>query len=282
MDGPTETEVRAARKWLAKRGVDVAEPTPLLALRLGVRRGARSPDYWARYVVMVVVLIVGAVVLQLLPLLLGVARADRFQGSWIFLIYAGLVLFIWLPVRSADRRAATWLGDRRLDVSRPSWREPVNGWYLTSVLITFGGGAVLAVVMGVVTFRWVWALTWLALLASGAVVVAVVLNGVFRRPVIAEDDSSLRIDAVVRAEDPLIAMPGLFALPVLVDPLLSEWRAPEFTPWLIGYVVLAFATLLVGRYTQYRRRTLPPGHYGTPPVPDPGTPVDWSPPREAR
>jgi hypothetical protein len=43
MDGPTEAEVIAARKGLAKRGVRVAEPTTLLALRLG----ARPPGYWA-------------------------------------------------------------------------------------------------------------------------------------------------------------------------------------------------------------------------------------------
>jgi hypothetical protein len=31
MDEPTEAEVRVARKWLARRGVEVAEPTTLLA-----------------------------------------------------------------------------------------------------------------------------------------------------------------------------------------------------------------------------------------------------------
>jgi hypothetical protein len=114
----------------------------------------------------------------------------------------------------------------------------------------------------VTTSKGIWALTWLGLLALGAVVVAVVLAGVLRRPVIAEDEPSLVVDAVVRAEDPIIAMPALFALPVVVDLLVSGRQPHEFTPWLIGYVVLAFATFVISRYTRYRRRTLPSGRYG--------------------
>ncbi|MEA5358631.1 hypothetical protein VA596_03715 [Amycolatopsis sp., V23-08] len=256
----TEAEVGAARKWLAKRGVEAEEPTTLLALRLGARGGARPPAYWAWFVVLAAALLLGDFVLVLLPVLLGVARADRFTGSWVFPMCVSFVLLGWLPVRRADRRAAVSLGGRRLDVPRPSWRESMNGWYRASVVITFGGGAVVAVALCVATSRWLWALTWLVLLALSAIVVAVVLNAVLRRPVIAEDDTSLRIDAVLRAEDPFVVMPALFALPVLIDPVLSGW---SFTPWLVGYVVLAFATLFIGRYVQYRHRKLPAGDYGT-------------------
>lgn len=205
MDGPTKAEVRAARKWLAKRGVRVAEPTTLLALRLGARGGARPPVYWAWMVVQ----------------LMG---------------YAGGVLLVRSPARWADRRAAAWLGDRRLDVPRPSSRKSPGGWYLASLVITFGGGALLAVVMCVTTSKWIWAVGWLVLLAVGA---AVVLTGVVRWPV--------------------IAMP---ALPVLFDVLTSGSQPHEFTPWLVGYVGLAYATLLVSRYTRYLRRMLPSGRYG--------------------
>jgi hypothetical protein len=262
MNEPTAAEVKAAKVWLAKRGVTVEEPRPLLALRLGARRGARPPGYWAWLVLLLVVVFLGGFAAQFLPLLLGVARPDRFEGGWIFVMYAALVVLVWLPVRWADRRASAWVGDRRLDVPRPHWRASLDGWYLASVAVTFGGGAVLAVAMCVTTSKGIWALTWLGLLALGAVVVTVVLAGVLRRPVIAEDETSLVVDAVVRAEDPIIAMPALFALPVVVDLLVSGRQPHEFTPWLIGYVVAAFATFVISRYTRYRRRTLPAGSYG--------------------
>ncbi|WP_326944435.1 hypothetical protein OG439_32000 [Amycolatopsis sp. NBC_01307] len=254
---PTEAEVDPAGLWLAKRGVEVVRPTPLLALRLGARRAARPPGYWAWCFLVLAVAVVAGGVLQFLALWLHTP-----MGGVVFAAYAGVVVLVWLPVRWADRRAAALLGDRRLDVPRPPWRESLDGWYLASVLITFGGGALLAVAMCVTTSAWVWAVGWLGMLAIGALVVAVVLTGVLRRPVLAEDETSLMIDAVVRAEDPYITLPALFALPVLFDPLTTGRQPHEFTPWLVGYVVLAFATLLVGRYRQYRRRTLPAGTYG--------------------
>ncbi|MDT7796597.1 MAG: hypothetical protein QOI78_30 [Actinomycetota bacterium] len=257
MDEPTEAEVRAARKWLAKRGVRVAEPTTLLALRLGARGGARPSGYWAWLVVMLVVVGLAAIVTQFLALWLHTPLGGAF-----FVGFAGVVLLVRSPVRRADRRAAAWLGDRRLDVPRPSWRESLGGWYLASLVITFGGGALLAVVMCVTTSKWVWAVGWLTLLALGAVSSAVVLTEVVRRPVIAEDETSLAVDGLVRGEDLFLAMPALFALPVLFDVLTSGSQPHEFTPWLVGYVVLAYATLLVSRYTRYRRQMLPSGRYG--------------------
>ncbi|WP_328649175.1 hypothetical protein OHS58_18495 [Amycolatopsis sp. NBC_00348] len=258
MEGPTKAEVRAARKWLAKRGVTVAEPRTLLALRLGARRGARPPGYWAWAVVLIVLVVLAGIALQFLALWLHTPL-----GSVLFVGNASGLLLVRSSVQRADRRAAAWLGDRRLDVPRPSWRKSLGGWYLASLVITFGGGALLAVVMCVTTSQWVWAVGWLALLTFGAAVVAVVLIGVLRRPVIAEDETSLVIDGVVRAEDPLLAMPALFSLPVLFDVLTSGSQPHEFTPWLVGYVILAYATMLIGLYTQYRRRKLPAGDYGT-------------------
>ncbi|WP_410620508.1 hypothetical protein [Amycolatopsis sp. cmx-8-4] len=254
---PTKAEVEAAGKWLAKRGVEVARPTPLLALRLGARRAARPPGYWAWVVLVLTVVVLAGGILQFLALWLHLPL-----GVGYFAAYAGVVVLVWLPVRWADRRAAAWLGDRRLDVPRPPWRESLDGWYLASVLITFGGGALLAVAMCVTTSAWVWAVGWLGMLAIGAAVTAVVLTGVLRRPVLAEDETSLMIDAVVRTEDPYITMPALFAFPVLFDVLTSGRQPHEFTPWLVGYVILALVTLLVGRYRQYRRRLLPAGTYG--------------------
>ncbi|MBE8517610.1 hypothetical protein ILP97_08850 [Amycolatopsis sp. H6(2020)] len=57
----------------------------------------------------------------------------------------------------------------------------------------------------------------LGVLALGAVVCAVIVTGVVRRPVLAEDEPSAAVDAV-----------------------------PGFAPWLIGYAVLALALQLAG------------------------------------
>ncbi|MFJ1760465.1 hypothetical protein ACIOD2_09125 [Amycolatopsis sp. NPDC088138] len=89
-----------------------------------------------------------------------------------------------LPVRGADRRAVAHLAGRGIYRPRPSWRASLNGRNAASALITFGGGAVLAVVMAVTASKPIWALSWLGLLTLGAVVVAVYLSGVLGRPVI--------------------------------------------------------------------------------------------------
>jgi hypothetical protein len=167
-----------------------------------------------------------------------------------------------LPIRWADRRAAAWLGDRRLDRPRPSWREVLNGGYRASLVVTFGGGGVLGVVMAVSGS--IWAVLWLGLLAVGAAVVAVVLAGVLRRPVIAEDEGSLAVDAATRSVDVLLVLPSMFALPVIADLATTNRQPHEFTPWLIGYVVLAAGTQVAGLITHRRRRRPLPaeGRYG--------------------
>lgn len=278
---PSRTEIEGASVWLRKRGVRVDAPTTLLALRLGVRRGARRPGYWAGYVALTTLLMVGAIGFPLLALLPGVSFADLPESRLAFFMFALLQIGLWLQVRSADRRATAWLGDRRLDRPSPTWRDLLGGWYLASVAITFGGGAVLAVAMCVTTSKWIWAVLWLGLLALGAAVIAVILTGVVRRPVLAEDEASLAVDAAVRGDDLRLAVPSLFALPVLTDLLTTGHQPHEFTPWLIGYVVLAVGTEVVGRLTHRRRQKLPEGTYGTP-MADTGTPVDWSPPQQTR
>ncbi|WP_329055180.1 hypothetical protein OG738_17425 [Amycolatopsis sp. NBC_01488] len=168
---PVDAEFTAAATWLAKHGFRVAEPTPLLALRLGVRGGARPPGYWNVLPGLLVAVFVGLFAVQFLPLLLGV---DRYLAEGRISMVLFTVIFVgnWLPVRRADRRAAVWLGDRRPDRPRPPWREVLGGWYLASAAITFGGGVVLAAVMAVTTSRWAWPLSWLGQLVVGAAVVA--------------------------------------------------------------------------------------------------------------
>ncbi|WIX85535.1 hypothetical protein [Amycolatopsis sp. DG1A-15b] len=109
------------------------------------------------------------------------------------------------------------------------------------------------------TYAW----SWLGLLALGAVVFAVITTGVVRRPVIAEDEPSAAVDAVLRREDLYIAFPSCCSVPVLVDLITTHRQPPGFAPWLIGYAVLAIALQIVGGVFDLRRRpVLRGGGYG--------------------
>ncbi|MEA5358632.1 hypothetical protein VA596_03720 [Amycolatopsis sp., V23-08] len=261
--GSTEAEVRAAGKWLAKRGVEVDEPTTLLALRLGARAGARPPGYWRWAILLMVVAVAGTFALGFLPHALGLHYSDMPEGRTFFALYATMVVGFRLAVRGADRRAAAHLAGRGIHRPRPAWRAALCGWNVAAMVVTFGGGAVLAVVMAVTTSKPIWALSWLALLALGAIVVAVIVTDVLRSPVIAEDEASLAVDSLLRRDDQFLALPALFAYPAVFDPLLSGGQPREFTPWLAGYFALAVATQAIGFAVQYRHRKLPAGDYGT-------------------
>ncbi|WP_410641346.1 hypothetical protein [Amycolatopsis sp. lyj-346] len=252
---------QTAVKWLEKRGVRVAEPATLLTYRLSVRAGRRSPDAFGAVFALNAVLFAGLLGFGLLRLLPGVDGDDLPDGGYIFFVVAATLLTTWLHVRAGDRRAAAWLGDRRPHRPPPSGRDVLNGWYLTSLLVTFGGGAALAVTMA--AGGSLWAVFWLGLLALGAVVDAVILTGILRRPVLAEDEDegSLAVDVVTRLHDVHLLMPSAFAVPVLADLVFGDLPG---APWLIGYVVLAVATHVAGWFAQARRLPALPadGHYG--------------------
>ncbi|WP_410636418.1 hypothetical protein [Amycolatopsis sp. cmx-4-83] len=246
---------RAAVKWLALRGVRVSEATELLTYRLGVRRGKSDAGAFTPVFVANALLCAGLLAYQLLP----PSHADLPDAGIPWFIWTSLVLTNWLQIRAGDRRAVAWLGDRRLIRPRPRWREVVNGWYAASLAVTFGGGAVLALTM--VAGGSVWARFWLGLLVLGAAVDAVVLTGILRRPVIAEDEGSLAVDTVTRLQDVHFALPSLFAVPVVAD---LGYTALPGKPWLAGYVALAVTTHVIGWFAQRRRvPPLPPGaRYG--------------------
>lgn len=252
-------EERVAVRWLGRRGVRVAEPTTVLTARLSVRGGKPAPEAFTVVFVLGAVTFLGIFGYQMLRLLPGVDHGDLPDGGFCSFIAAWASLRAWLHIRAGDRRAAVQLGDRRLDRPPPPWPEVVNGWYFTAFLITFGGGAVLGIALAAQGS--VWALFWLGLLALGAVVDAVILTGVLRRPVLAEDEGSLAVDAVTRREDVLLALPSIFALPVVPDLVFEDLPG---RPWFIGYVALAVATHAVAWFVQRRRLPALPagGYYG--------------------
>ncbi|MEV6446549.1 hypothetical protein [Amycolatopsis sp. NPDC051716] len=245
---PTDAERAAAGRWLVKHRVEVPTMTDLLALRLGFRAGARPPGSW-RWIVVgflgYAAVMIGFASLTFLP---GVRGGELMDSSYVFFIIIAQHLGYWLPARIRDRQALARFGT----LGGPP-RTDVTGWFLAVPLVTFGGGAALAVTMFATTPYRTYAGSWLLLLALGAAVTAAMVTDVYRRPVIAEDATSRAVDTALRQHDLLMAMPGIYAVPALVDPLVGHAQPPEWRPWLAGYAGLAVATQVVVGVAQWRR-----------------------------
>ncbi|WP_206797783.1 hypothetical protein [Amycolatopsis sp. MtRt-6] len=245
---PTDAERAAAGRWLFKHRVDVPTMTDLLALRLGFRAGARPPGTWRWVGVAVLGFTAATIGFESLTFLPGVPGADLVDSSYAFFLVIVQHLGYWLPARARDRQALARFGT----LGGPP-RTEVTSWFLAVPLVTFGGGAALAVTIFATTPFRTYAASWLLLLFLGAAVTAAMVTDVFRRPVIAEDATSRAVDTAVRLHDLLLAMPGIYAVPVLVEPLFGHAQPPEWRPWLVGYALLALAAQVVVGVVQWRR-----------------------------
>ncbi|MFJ1766826.1 hypothetical protein ACIOD2_41310 [Amycolatopsis sp. NPDC088138] len=281
----TRGETAQAAVWLGRHGVRVQAPTRLLATRLGVRVTPwRRPMILWQAAIYVAALAcgIGYQCLQYLP---GVRGVEMTESKILYFILFGLQGAIWFALRRRDRQAAAALGGRALDRPRPPWRAVTDGWYLASAVVTFAGGAALGLTMYFATGYRTYAWSWLGVLGLSAVVFVAAFAGVVRRPVIAEDEPSLAIDALLRTEDLYAASPSMYAFPILLDLLTTHRQPPGFAPWLAGYAALAIALQAVGAIIHRRRRTaLPDGDYGRPlpaPLHAPAA-VNWSPPQAPR
>jgi hypothetical protein len=262
---PSRGEVVHAAVWLGKHGVRVGVPTRLLATRLGVRAGARPRALLIRLVLFFLAGIACAVGYQCLQYLPGVRGVEMTESKLVYFFLFGFQGATWSAIRHRDRRAAAALGARALDRPRPPWRSLANRWYLASVVVTFGGGAALGATMYFATEYRTYAWSWLGVLGLGAAVFAAIFAGVVRRPVIAEDRPSLAVDTVLRVDDLTLALPSMYAVPVLTDLITTHRQPPGFALWLVGYVVLAIALQVVGALVHHGRRpALPDGDYGEP------------------
>ncbi len=246
---PTVAEANLTRTWLTNRGITVDWPTRLLAVRIGSREQARrSYQFYG----------------VLLGFAWAVAVVPHFPVPLKFLlvgaVFTGYPALQWRRVRSREHVAARLAPGG----ARPSWRVAagqVGWWYLVSVATTFGGGAVLCAARFLSSPAA--GACWAVALAIGAFGAALVLGPALRAPVIAEDETSLAVDGILRAQDAAVFAPSA----VLVVLAWIDWSvtwpaAPPWFPVRVGYIVLAIATWAVARFgARYRR--LPPGTYGT-------------------
>ncbi|WP_290050294.1 hypothetical protein [Amycolatopsis solani] len=259
---PTVLEVGRTRAWLARRGVVVWLPTRLLALRVGGRSiGGRGTPVYA-------IVIAGAwwstgVLFKAVEL--------PGQAAALAVLFAVFQILRWRRAQGREQVAESLAG-----TAPPPFRVVARlvGWpYLVSTTLTFVGGAAHcaasfltvpqftwkhwyspAAVIGVHTFA----------LAVGAGATALVLGRVLRGPVIAEDETSRRVDDVLRAEDAYRFAPSavyaVLAMPVFV----VDWATPGYLGWLaLAYLVAVLGLQLIGwLVVRHRYRRLPPGSYG--------------------
>ncbi|WP_410663799.1 hypothetical protein [Amycolatopsis sp. lyj-84] len=252
---PGFDEITATRQWLGKRGVEVGEPSRLLAARVGTRLSRRTPGRF-RW-------LAGAAVVSVLLGMAAGAVGLGGNGILLGLICASLEVALWLSYRHRERALGPLpVMDRRS--RRPSAFAILGAWYVASFVITFGGGAALTAAIHLTTPAKAYAWGLAALLGWAALCCAVILIGTLRRPVYAEDTASAAVDTELRVLDSQAAIPGFYPVIVLYDMAVGDQAPAEFTGWLIAYAVLAFGTTVIGVWRHHRRPALPPGDYGTP------------------
>ena len=198
-------DLRQAGAWLVRHGLDDARPTPLLAVRLAVRRRARQAD---------------RIMLAALILAAALARPDRLATSAYggyephsrtpLLVLTALVVGLLLVrslldqwVRRVDRHAGAALSRRAAHPLQPGWRAMLGRPYAAFTVATFAGAMVLAASALAVpdsTVRYA-AFILLVGLLGVAVGVALQLRDLLTRPVVAEDEVSLTADVIMRIED---------------------------------------------------------------------------------
>ncbi len=247
---PRPIDAAMAVQWLARHGVVVGTPTPLLSLRLGVRERLRTrrPELG---------LVVGLVIGFVAPFGMELAReafGDLPIGSG-FLMGALAVLaqvWRWVTVRESDRPAAALVRP----AARPalSWTLGLLGaWYLTSAVVAYAGGLVLFLLLAPVAPAA--ASLWLGLLVLGAVQSGFVWWSVLREPVVAVDPASFMVDAVLRVEDAhSYAAPAVLPYLACGDLLFAVPVPPSSRPAVVAYAVLAVGAQVVG-WVLHRRRS---------------------------
>ncbi|RSN26170.1 hypothetical protein DL990_32600 [Amycolatopsis sp. WAC 01416] len=256
---PTPEEIEATRAWLGERGVEVETPARLIAVRVGARQTANTASK------MILSACFGIVGLGLL-IAFGVQEflldpdGETTYSRYAFVVFATTQLGSWVSSLYRERE----LGGLPAADRRPSALRVLGGWYLTTYVITFGGGAALAAAMYAGTTAQTFAENWLIALGWAALSTGTILAGSAFRRTRAEDVASIAVDSELRFQDSRLAEPAIFAVAILVDVVFTSRVPAEFTWWLVGYAALAVSATLVARRRSGDRPAFPPGDYGTP------------------
>jgi FtsH-binding integral membrane protein len=212
MAGPTadplavsDRTVRRAAAWLIRHGLTGAEPTPLLAARLRVRRQSLTA-------VVAALVVLGVLVVATFGNV-GTDSAESFRrtatvrliGNVAVVVAVVLARWLWLRVvRRADRRLGAALARRVAHPAQPGGRAVLGRTGLAGIAVSYGGalgiGIAALVLVHTAQDRLTAAVSLLGI-AVLAVTTAVEVADILRRPALAEDPLTLTVDDVLRAED---------------------------------------------------------------------------------
>jgi len=216
-----------AGEWLAGHGLADARPTPVLAARLAVRRRSR---------VGAALLLAAFIIATALVYTVGIVGRSGSHPRWPLLVLTALVLGLVLAqslldrwVRLVDRRVGATLPRRAAHPVRLGWRTVLGLPRAAFAAITFASGIVLAIGVlatrdPVARYAAVILLIGLCGIAAG---VLVQLRHILTRPTVADDETSLTADVVMRVEDAREA-----ALPTVV---WAVWTLPVVSVFGTGF-----------------------------------------------
>jgi hypothetical protein len=228
-----------AMRWLARHGLADAEPTPLLAARLAVRRRAKVFDS-----LLLAAFLIGAALTHAL------GRLTDGTSSWLLVLAAlvvGLLVAQWLLgwwVRRVDRRAGAQLSRRVAHPVELGWPAVLGRPYAAFTVATFTGALLLAVSVLPVsdsTLRYGAIVVLISLAGAGAGVI-MQLRQVLASPAVAEDEASLTADVIMRVEDAraLVTPSLVWSLPAifLYGDSLGWWNAVSLALVVAGAIAL--------------------------------------------
>ncbi|MFI0453951.1 hypothetical protein [Actinomadura sp. 6N118] len=236
-----EADHTEAKRWLARNGFADAEPTPLLAARLAVRREAKAVDSF-----LLAAFLIGAALTHALAL-----PADV-MSSWLSLVVlavlvAGLLVGQWLLgwwVRRVDRRLGAQLSRRVAHPVELGWSAVLGRPYALFTVATFTGALLLAVSVLPVSdsgLRYGATVVLIGLAAAGAGTI-MQLRQVLASPAVADDEASLTADVIMRVEDAraLVTPSLVWSLPAisLYGESLGWWNAVSVALVVAGVIAL--------------------------------------------
>ncbi|RSM64313.1 hypothetical protein DMB66_20655 [Actinoplanes sp. ATCC 53533] len=250
---------KEVEQWLALHGLADAEPTPLLATRLAVRRRAKLADS-----ILLAGFLIGAALTHVLGLGTDVSFS-RLQLLVLMTLVVGLLVAQWLVgwwVRRVDTRAAAQLSRRVAHPVQLGWPAVLGRPYAIFAVATFAGAALLAVSVLPVSdsvLRY-GAIIVLISLAGVGVGIIMQLRQVLASPAVAEDEASLTADVIMRVEDAraLVTPSLVWSLPAifLYGESLGWWNVVSMALVVAGVIALCLIHLRTAGVGAAARRAM--------------------------
>jgi hypothetical protein len=240
--GMHQAEHKEVGQWLTRHGLADAEPTPLLAARLAVRRRAKIVD-----ALLLAGFMIGAAATNVWALPAGAT------SSWLpLLLLATLVVALlvgqWLLgwwVRRVDQRAGAELPRRVAHPVQLGWPAVLGRPYAIFAVASYAAAFLLAVSVLPVSdadLRRGATVVLIGLAGSGAGII-MQLRQVLASPAVAQDEASLTADVIMRVEDAraLVTPSLVWLLPVifLYGESFDWWNVVSMALVVAGVIALA-------------------------------------------